>query len=88
MGDIPDRNAMPETDTPPMVRLTLNVPKALYDDFADLAKSESIKPQELSRILWILGFNSYAEGYNKRAVARNLRKKSGKGGEDPNGQPV
>lgn len=66
---------MPETNAPNMVKITFAVPEELLQQILDLAASEGWKQAELHRVVWVLGFNAYAEGSNKRLVNRNLRKK-------------
>ncbi|MEH1777164.1 hypothetical protein [Nostoc sp.] len=69
---------MPETNAPKMVKITFAVPEELHQQILDLASAEGWKPAELHRVVWVLGFNAYAEGSNKRLVNRNLRSKSAK----------
>ncbi|WP_334709567.1 hypothetical protein [Nostoc sp.] len=69
---------MPETSAPNMVKITFAVPEELLQQIQDLAASEGWKPAELHRVVWVLGFNAYAEGSNKRLVNRSLRSKVGK----------
>lgn len=66
---------MPETNAPKMLKITFAVPEELHQQILDLAAAEGWKPAELHRVVWVLGFNAYAEGSNKRLVNRNLRKK-------------
>ncbi|MEH2033389.1 MAG: hypothetical protein V7K67_27840 [Nostoc sp.] len=72
---------MPETSAPNMVKITFAVPEELLQQILDLAASEGWKPAELHRVVWVLGFNAYAEGSNKRLVNRSLRSKVSKSGE-------
>ena len=76
MGDVFLRESMPETNAPKMVKINFAVPEELYQQLIDLADAEGWKPAELHRVVWVLGFNAYAEGSNKRLVNKNLRQKT------------
>ena len=67
--------SMPETNAPKMIKINFAVPEELHQQILELADAEGWKPAELHRVVWVLGFNAYAEGSNKRLVNRNLRKK-------------
>ncbi|MCC5636288.1 hypothetical protein LC593_10550 [Nostoc sp. CHAB 5844] len=73
--DVYKVDTMPETNAPKMVKITFAVPEELHQQILDLAAAEGWKPAELHRVVWVLGFNAYAEGSNKRLVNQNLRRK-------------
>jgi hypothetical protein len=67
---------MPEINAPKMIKINFAVPEELHNQLIELAEAEGWKHAELHRIVWVLGFNAYAEGSNKRLVNRNFRRNS------------
>jgi hypothetical protein len=59
-----------------MERIQFSVPKKLLQQARELAEYEGWNQAEFHRILWVHGFNAYAEGSNKRLVNKGLRNKN------------
>lgn len=74
--EIYEIEAMPETSAPKMIKISFAVPEELHKQLLDLAEAEGWKQAELHRVVWVLGFNNYVEGSNKRLINHNLRNKS------------
>ncbi len=66
---------MPPKDTEDMEQISIRLPRILLEDVREMAAAEGWTPAQMYRICFEKGSAVHAEGFNKRLVNRNLRRK-------------